>query len=209
MINSRITQCVDRCACEQEHAPARPAPESVHRHRYPHYNLAAHPPAIRMVYTMTFPRIFSILFITAVIFCAPGTVLAQTEADVIAAVRAQIGANRQELVALNLNLTEQESGAFWPVYREFHNERGTLMDRRMTILQNFRDNFDGLTNEQSKQILEDYFSLQEDLLKLQKKYVKKFRKALSDKRTLRFFQIENKLDAIIEAELAQIVPLAE
>ncbi len=158
---------------------------------------------------MTFSRIFSLLFITAVIVGAPTTVVAQSETDVIAAVRAQIGANRQELVALNLGLSEEESGPFWPVYREFQNERSTLLDRRVKLLQDFRNNFDGLTNEQSRQILEDYFSLQGDLLKLQKKYAKKFRKVLSDKRTLRFFQIENKLDAIIDAELAQIVPLAE
>jgi hypothetical protein len=135
--------------------------------------------------------------------------MAQTEADVIAALRAQLGANRQALVAANLELAKDESSDFWPLYREFHNERDTLMDQRMAMLLDFRDNFDGLTNEKSKQIIEDYFKHQEDLLKLQKKYVKKFRKILSDKRTLRYFQIEGKMDAIIDSELTQVVPLAE
>jgi len=158
---------------------------------------------------MTLSRILSILLTGFIILGVPGTVLAQSEADVIAAVRTQIGANRQKLVAANLELTEQESGAFWPVYREYHNERDILMDRRVAILRDFEDNFDSLTNEQSRQIIDDYFSLQDDLLKLRKKYVKKFRKVLSDKRTLRYLQIENKLDAIIDSELSQIVPLAE
>ena len=158
---------------------------------------------------MTFLRMLSILLITGTLFGAPGTALAQSEADEIAAVRAQIGANRKGLVAANLNLTAQESDAFWPMYREFHNQRDLLVDRRVAMLKNFGENFDSLTNEQSKQIIEDYFKLQEDLLKLRKKYSKKFREFLSDKRTLRFFQIEGKLDAIIDFELDQIVPLAE
>jgi len=158
---------------------------------------------------MAFTRILSILFAAAVILGSSGDVLAQTEADTIVAVRAQLGANRQALVAENLKLTEEESDGFWSLYREFHNERDTLMDRRVTLLRDFRDNFDDLTNEQSKQIIDDYFKLQEDLLKLRKKYAKQFRKVLSDKRTLRYFQIENMIDTIIDFELVQMVPLAE
>jgi len=158
---------------------------------------------------MPFTRALTIFFAAVVILAPSGSVMAQTEADVIAALRAQLGANRKALVAANLELAKEESNDFWPLYREFHNERDTLMDQRMAMLLGFRDNFDDLTNEKSKQIIEDYFKHQEDLLKLQKKYVKKFRKILSDKRTLRYFQIENKMDAIIDSELTQVVPLAE
>jgi len=149
-------------------------------------------------------------FLTAVVLMGTtGIASAQTEADVISAVRAQVGANRQALVAANLGLTESESEAFWPVYREFHNERDQLMDRRVKMLTDFRDNFETLTDEQAKDILDGYFDLQSDLLKLNKKFVKKFDKVLPQKTTLRYFQIENKLDAIIDYDLAKVVPLAQ
>jgi hypothetical protein len=162
-----------------------------------------------MIHIMTFSRTFSIIFTAIIILGTPGTVLAQTEADAIATMRAQIGANRKALVALNLEPTAAESDAFWALYREFHNQRDTLMDRRVTMIRHFGENFDSLTDEDSKQIVDDYFDLQEDLLKLRKKYANKFRKILSDKRTLRYFQIEAKMDTIIDSELAQLVPLAE
>jgi len=158
---------------------------------------------------MTLARSLTILFAAAVMFGLAESALARTEADTIAAVRAQISANRQALVAENLGLAKEESERFWPLYREFHNKRDELMDRRMTLLRDFRDNFDTLTNEQSRQLLDDYLSLQQDLLKLKKNYVKKFRKVLSDKMTLRYFQIENKMDTIIDSELTQVVPLAQ
>jgi len=158
---------------------------------------------------MTVKRILPIVFSFLVAFGAAESAIAQTEADVIETVRAQISANRKALVAANLALSEEESAGFWPLYREFHNERDALADRRMTMLLDFRDNFDDLTDEKSKQIINDYFRLQNDLLKLKKKYAKKFGKVLSDKRTLRYLQIEAKMDAIIESELTQVVPLAE
>jgi len=135
--------------------------------------------------------------------------MAQQERDVIELIKTQIGTQRQALVAENLQLTEEESAVFWPVYRSFHSERDKLVDRRIKILMEFRDNFDGLTEEQAKKIMDDHLALQDELLKLRKKWVKNFRGVLSEKTTLRYFQIENKLDAIIDFDLAQIVPLAE
>jgi hypothetical protein len=154
-------------------------------------------------------RILPILFSVLVTWGVAGPAQAQNEADVIEAVRAQISANRKALVAANLELTEEEIAGFWPLYREFHNETDALMDRRMAMLIDFRDNFGDLSDEKSRQIIDDYFRIQEDLLKVRKKYAKKFGKVLSDQRTLRYLQIESKMDAIIDSELTQIVPLAE
>ncbi len=108
-----------------------------------------------------------------------------------------------------MNLTDQEAEVFWPLYREFQNERASLADRRVALLTEFRDNFDGLSEERAKQIIDDAIKLEEDFLKLRKRHLPKFRKALGERKTMRYLQIENKLEAIIDFELARVVPLAE
>ena len=62
---------------------------------------------------------------------------------------------------------------------------------------------------QARTMLDDYIQLQDDFVRLRKKYLSNFRRVLSEKKTLRYFQIENKMDTIIDYDLAQIVPLAE
>ncbi len=98
---------------------------------------------------------------------------------------------------------------FWPLYREFHAERAELIDRRIQLLTDFRDNFDMLSDEKAKELLDNYFKLRKDTTNLQEKFAKKFREVLSDKKTLRYFQIENKMDTIIDYGLVQVTPLAE
>jgi hypothetical protein len=44
--------------------------------------------------------------------------------------------------------------------------------------------------------------------KLKRKYVKRFMKVLPAKKVLRYYQIENKLDTIINMDLAATIPLA-
>ena len=153
--------------------------------------------------------IVNIALATVLIILPATGLMAQPETDVTDAIKAQIKSNRQALVAENLMLSESESEVFWPVYRDFHAQRDALLDRRIELLQEFRDNFDGLTDAQATRMLDDYFVLQEDFLSLRKDYLQKFRGVLPDKKTLRYYQIESKMDTIIEYELSQVVPLAE
>ena len=154
-------------------------------------------------------RILAAMIAAAVGIGATGPAFCQQERDVIEVLRAQVQTNRQALVAENLNLSAEESDVFWPLYREFHAERAELIDRRIQLLTDFRDNFDMLSDEKAKELLDNYFDLRKDTTKLQEKYAKKFRKVLSDKKTLRYFQIENKMDTIIDYGLVQVTPLAE
>ncbi len=131
------------------------------------------------------------------------------EKDMIEVIRNQVSADREALVAENLKLNAQESEAFWPVYRRFQNERSTLVDRRIKILTQFRDSFETLDDDVAKQLLNDSMKLEDDFQALRMKFLKDFRKALPEKKVLRYLQIENKIDTIIDYDLAQIIPLAE
>lgn len=145
--------------------------------------------------------------IASILLAAPAQ--AQQERDVIEVIKSQLATQRQALVAENLLLTKEESDVFWPLYREFQNERNPLIDRRIKLLTKFRDNFDSLTDDQAAEIIDGWIALESDIVKLRKQYVKKFRKILPEKTTLRYFQVENKLDTIIDYDLSQVTPLAE
>ncbi len=145
------------------------------------------------------------LLVTGLFLCAPA--IAQQERDEIEILRSQIGADRQALVAANMQLSEKQAEAFWPLYREYHLKKDVLMDRRVKILTEFRDDYMGMTAEQAEQILVDALKLEKDLYKLKKSYRKNFQKVLAPRATLRFYQIENKLDTVINFSIASVVPL--
>ena len=58
-------------------------------------------------------------------------------------------------------------------------------------------------------MLDEWLQYKEDLLKVQKQHVRKFRKVLPVRKVARFYQLENKMDVEIDAELAVFVPLME
>jgi len=151
----------------------------------------------------------ALVFLAAVVLAGYASeTFAQQERDEIELMLAQIRTNRQAIVTENLALTAEESEAFWPLYRQFQNDRALMVDRTMKMLTEFRDNFDVLSEEQAKVLVDEYFKIQKEELRLNEKYLREFRKILSQKKALRYFQIENKLDAIIDYDLSQVIPLA-
>ena len=149
-----------------------------------------------------------VLLTAAVLAGFASDAFAQQERDEIELMLAQIRTNRQAIVTENLALTAAESEVFWPLYRQFQNDRALMVDRTMKMLTEFRDNFDVLSEEQAKALVDEYFKIQKEELRLNEKYLREFRKILSQKKTLRYFQIENRLDAIIDYDLSQVIPLA-
>jgi hypothetical protein len=134
-------------------------------------------------------------------------VSAQQLRDEIEVLRGQISADRQAVVAINMRLSEKQGEKFWPLYREYHLEKDVLMDRRVKILTEFSENYMGMTFDQAENILIDALKLEKSLLKLKTSYRKKFQKVLSSRGALRYYQIENKLDTIINFNIASVVPL--
>ncbi len=132
---------------------------------------------------------------------------AQSATDEIELIRVIIEAERKVVVATNMNLSDAESEAFWPVYNEFETAVRSVNDKRLKILIELSRNFEMLTDEQAADLLEEHFKFQEERVKVRKSYMKKFKKVLSGKQLARFYQIDGKIDTIIDFDIARAVPL--
>jgi len=129
--------------------------------------------------------------------------------DAIELTRDVIKAERKAIIAGTLDMTAKESEAFWPVYRDYENDISKVGDRLLGVIKEYAKNYDTLTDEQAKTMLQDYLKAKEDQLKVRKSYVKRFEKVLPPKKVVRFYQVENKINAAIEFEVAKEIPLVE
>ncbi|MDM7916420.1 MAG: hypothetical protein QUU85_14345 [Candidatus Eisenbacteria bacterium] len=127
----------------------------------------------------------------------------------LATERAQLQSDRQAIVAANLPLTEEEAAAFWPLYREYREEIQKQGDRLIDIMLEYAKDAENLSEEQAASLLDDFLAVQRDELKIKAEWVDEFREILPQKSVTRFFQIENKIDATLRYEAADLIPLVE
>jgi hypothetical protein len=126
----------------------------------------------------------------------------------IALTRASIQLRRQAIVTSVMDLTPDESQKFWPMYRDYRVEMAKLGDRVSKLLVQYSDQYDTLTDAQADQIMKEWLSIENTKNDIKKKYVARFKKILPSRKVMRFFQADNKLDAMLNAKLASVVPLA-
>lgn len=134
---------------------------------------------------------------------------AQQGAEDLELTRSVIRTERQEIIAASLSLDDHERSVFWPLYADYRAALDRAVDRRVTILTTLAEHFDTLTDQEASDLLNESFTYQKEVLKVRSTYAKKMLKVLPGKTVARFFQIEYKLDAVIEYELSAEVPLVE
>jgi len=134
---------------------------------------------------------------------APGA-SSQKQLD-IAAARAE----RKAVVGQNMELTAEQSKAFWPLYDEFEGKMDKIEDRHVREIKDFASKYQNLTDADARKKLDEVMAIAQARLNVQSSYIPKFRAVLPDVKVTRFFQIDNKLRALVQCQIAQIVPLAQ
>ncbi len=117
--------------------------------------------------------------------------------------------DRKRLVSGNLPLTPSEAQHFWPVYDRYQKDVSDLVDKRMDIIGRLGEHYDDMTDALARQITNDSIALQEDRLKLLKSYLPKFEKVLPAKKLARYYQIEARIRAAVDVEIAERIPLIQ
>jgi hypothetical protein len=119
----------------------------------------------------------------------------------------KIKADKKLLVAQNMQLTEAEAGKFWPIYELYQDELFVLRMRSLKLIETYAENYESMTDELAKKLLDEYLAIEGLRQKVREAYLPKFRKALAEIKVARYYQIENKISALVNYELAMQIPL--
>ena len=129
--------------------------------------------------------------------------------SIIQAVRTSMQADRDTLVTASMNLSNKDSAVFWPIYRQFQYERSKVDDRRVAVIKEYTQKYPNLTDAEAKAMAEQMLQYDSELVALKKKYFKKFSKALPALTVTAFFQLDRRIDLMMDMQVeASLPPLA-
>ena len=147
-------------------------------------------------------------FLVALCLVASGLAFGQTNpTDEKEALRLTIQTERKALVDKNMGLTEEEGKGFWPLYEEYQKELAKLNKRKLDFIESYAKDYEKMTDEKAKVLMDEWMDIQKDALQVKSSYIGKFGRVLPMKKVARYFQIENKLEAVVDYELAGRIPL--
>ena len=155
----------------------------------------------------TFHTQLAITLLAALWLTAKSTATAQAPRDAVEILRGDVKANRNAMIAEEMKLTDKESEAFWPIYRNYRAEADKVTDRIVELVFEYGDLYPNVPEQRAKDLLTQYMKVESDLLGIKRKYLKKFGKVLPASKVFRFAQLDNRYDLGTRVGLAACIPI--
>ena len=123
--------------------------------------------------------------------------------------RGDVSSMKKELIAANLTLTDSESTEAWQVYEQYSAELGKVNDTRTTILKEYSQEYDTLTDDRADDLIRRWLETDVEQAKLRQQFAGIFRTVLPGKKAATFLQLERRISMMMDVQLTSGLPLAE
>ena|SRR5215472_1971316 len=142
----------------------------------------------------------------------PSQAAAPTPASIdqdIALLRKDLRSQRKQIIAANMNLSGDEAEKFWPIYEQYVNDLVQINNTKYELIKQYALNAGTLTSDQADTTIKRWLGVDESVTQLRTKYVPTFRKVLSAQKTALFYQLDRRVQLMIDLQLASQIPLIE
>ncbi len=120
----------------------------------------------------------------------------------------KLRADKRLVVAENMQLTEAEAEGFWPLFEQYQHELFLLRARTLQLINDYASVYNaGMTEDKARALLDEMMAIESLGLTLRQVYLPDFRNVLPDIKVVRYYQIENKINAALMCQLASDIPL--
>ena len=153
--------------------------------------------------------LLGIMFIPAITFFITPILAEDKVADNMEIVREKVRADKKLFIAANMGLTEMEAKAFWPVYEDYQKALEKLDALTGKLIEDYARNYQNMSDMAAKTIVDDHLALEMERVKFMQTFLPKLREVLPERKVARYYQIENKIRAVANFEMARNIPLVK
>ncbi len=138
----------------------------------------------------------------------PSLAPAQNAIDPLEVARDALKADRQQLVASLMQLTDEEATDSWPIYHQYRVAMDLVGDGLIKLVNQYAELHANLSEKDARRLTNDYLDLEKKYLQTRTLYFTRIGEVLPATKTLRFIQIDSRFDLVVRLQLAGGLPLA-
>ena len=151
----------------------------------------------------------AVLFAVAVIAALPARAQDTAGATEMSALRAAVKTDKKALVASTLNLTDTEAKKFWPIYDAYQRDLDLATRRRNVVVIDVVGTGKPISDLYAKNLANELLAADEAEIKSRRTMQNQVMRALPDKKAARYVQLESKIRAYQDYDIAVAIPLVK
>jgi len=123
--------------------------------------------------------------------------------------RSDLRSGKAQVMGTVMQLDAGDAAKFWPVYKDFEAELSKIGDQVVSGVKTYAANYDNMTPQVADELAAKSLDLERQRNDLKKKYYQKFKTATDAITAMRFLQVENQLERIIDLQIASELPVIQ
>ena len=154
-------------------------------------------------------KIVTVLFFAVASLAAPVGLAQNKDGDVtdMQALRAAIKSDKKTFVAATLQLTPAEAKKFWPIYDAYQRTIDASNRKRALAVEAVVAKDEDLSNAYARNLATDAIGNDEAEIKARRALQNRLMKALPPIKAARYLQLESKIRALQDYDIASMIPL--
>jgi hypothetical protein len=126
----------------------------------------------------------------------------------IALLRQDLRAKKMQVIGQNMSLSDMEAEKFWPIYNHYVMDLREVNDRKYALLKQYAEMWATMSDQDALIYVRNWLEADGQAQALRLKYVPVVSQVLPGKKAATFFQLDRRLNMIIDLQLFSQIPLA-
>jgi hypothetical protein len=126
----------------------------------------------------------------------------------IALLRQDLRAKKMQVIGQNMPLSDAEAEKFWPIYNHYVKDLHEVNNQKYALLKQYAEMWSTMTDEDALIYVRHWLEADEQAQALRLKYVPMVSQVLPGRKAATFFQLDRRLNMIIDLQLFSQIPLA-
>jgi hypothetical protein len=126
----------------------------------------------------------------------------------IALLRQDLRAKKMQVIGQNMSLSDAEAEKFWPIYNHYVKDLHEVNNQKYALLKQYAEMWATMTDQDALIYVRHWLEADTEAQELRLKYVPAVSQVLPGKKAATFFQLDRRLNMIIDLQLFSQIPLA-
>jgi hypothetical protein len=126
----------------------------------------------------------------------------------IALLRRDLRAMKMQVIGQNMSLSEAEGQKFWPVYNHYVKDLQAVNDQKYALLKQYAEMWETMSDQDALIYVRNWLEADGKAQALRLKYVPVVSEVLPGRKAATFFQLDRRLNMMIDLQLFSQIPLA-
>ena len=126
----------------------------------------------------------------------------------IALLRKDLRAAKMQVIGQNMSLSEDEGQKFWPIYNHYVKDLQVVNDQKYALLKQYAEMWATMSDQDAMIYVRHWLEVDAQVQALRLKYVPTVSQVLPGRKAATFFQLDRRLNMMIDLQLFSQIPLA-